>query len=281
MDGKQNLPTVLIRGGGDLASGVALTLVRARFQTLITELPFPLMVRRTVSFGQAVYDGTCQVEEVSGALASSPAQAKSIMQNGKVAVIIDPQAQTARHFSLVGLVDARMAKSFSDQSLDQAPCVIGLGPGFTVGVNCHAVIETKRGANLGQVYWQGSAEQDSGIPEPVDGYAIERVLYAPVDGILHAHARIGDLLEAGAQIASVNGQPILAKFKGVLRGLIQNGLAVKAGMKIGDLDPRCQVAQCFLVSDKALRIGESVLQVLQAACNQKENGQTASKYPRC
>ncbi len=259
-------PIVLIRGGGDLASGVALKLRRAGFQIVITEIPLPLMVRRMVSFAQAVFDGSCQVEEITGVLVTSPAEVRQVMRDGKVAVVVDPQCQMAKALSLSGLVDARMIKSFSDQRIDQAPCVIGLGPGFTAGINCHAVVETNRGSNLGRVYWQGDAERDSGIPEAVNGYASERVLYALEDGILEARAQIGDLIEDGGVIAMLNGKPIQAKFKGVLRGLIQNGLPVRARMKIGDLDPRCEVAQCFLVSDKALKIGEGVLQGLRARC---------------
>jgi xanthine dehydrogenase accessory factor len=142
--------------------------------------------------------------------------------------------------------------------------VIGLGPGFVAGENCHAVIETNRGPFLGRVYWQGSAEADSGIPETVRGFTVERVLYAPTNGVLHAKVEIGEILDMGTPIAEINGQMVTAKFKGVLRGLIHDGLKVEKGTKIGDLDPRCDVRLCSLASDKALSIGGGVLEALLA-----------------
>lgn len=256
-------PIILIRGGGDIASGVAIQLIRAGFHVLISELAAPLMVRRTVSFGQAVFDGTCQVEEIIGELAISSVKAQEIMQNGRVAVLVDPDLKVSQELPVAAIVDARMIKRESDQLLNAAPIVIGLGPGFTVGKNCHVVIETKRGENLGRVYWQGSAEPDTGIPEPVNGFARERVLYSPADGILLSNWEIGDLIEPNVQIASVNGKPIFSSFRGVLRGMIQNGMAVKKGMKVGDLDPQCEIGKCYLISDKALKVGDGVLEVLR------------------
>jgi xanthine dehydrogenase accessory factor len=155
-----------------------------------------------------------------------------------------------------------MIKTGSDQQMDAAPCVIGLGPGFTVGLNCHTVVETKRGANLGRVYWQGSAEPNSGFPEPVNGFDEERVLHSPKDGTVSAKAQIGDVVELGTLIASVDGEPVYSRIKGVLRGLIQNGLTVTRGMKIGDVDPRCDAHLCFQVSDKALAVGGGVLEAM-------------------
>jgi xanthine dehydrogenase accessory factor len=255
-------PIVLIRGGGDLASGVAFRLHKAGFQIVITELPAPLMVRRKVSFAQAVYDGVCQVEDITGILAASPAEAKKLMSDGKVAVLVDPKAKVSHFFTLSGMVDGRMTKTVSDQKIDMAPCVIGLGPGFTVGANCHAVVETKRGPNLGRVYWQGKAEPNSGLPEPVNGMGMERVLHSPKDGIVATKVHIGDLIEPGTLVASVEGAPILSKIQGVVRGLIKNGTAVTRGMKIGDVDPRGDTRLSFQVSDKALAVGGGVLEAL-------------------
>ena len=225
-------PVVLIRGGGDLASGVALRLQRAGFKILITELAAPRVVRRRASFAQAVFDGVCQVEEVTGFLAESVRKAEEVMQQGKVAVMVDPNAEARFALAFFGLVDGRMTKALPDLGMDAAPRVIGLGPGFVAGVNCHAVVETNRGPFLGRVYWQGSAEADSGIPESVKGFNVERVLYAPKSGILIAKAKIGDLLEPGSIIASIEGEQVVANFKGVLRGLIHDGLKVQSGMKI-------------------------------------------------
>jgi len=257
-------PIVIIRGGGDLASGVALRLHRVGFHVLVTELEGPLVVRRLASFAQAVFAGECQVEEVTGQLTQSVNEAAKIMEAGRVAVMVDPQAQARLSLPLFGLVDGRMTKKAPDLGRGAAPIVVGLGPGFEAGINCHAVVETNRGPFLGRVYWQGSAEADSGVPETVRGFTVERVLYAPQSGVLHSFAEIGEVLEAEAPIAEIGGVTVKAKFKGVLRGLIQNGLHVEKGMKIGDLDPRCDGRLCTIASDKALAIGGGVLEALLA-----------------
>jgi xanthine dehydrogenase accessory factor len=257
-------PIVLVRGGGDLASGAVLRLYRAGFRLVVTELPGPLVVRRMASFAQAVFDGSCNVEEVKGVLVDTAKETERVMTEGNVAVIIDPELQVLAGMDLFAVVDGRMLKAKTDGTMAAARRVIGLGPGFSVGKNCHAVVETNRGPFLGRVYWQGSAEQDTGIPESVRGFNVERVLYAPVEGILRERAAIGEIVESGAVIAEVNGMEVRAKFKGALRGLVHNGLAVKYGMKIGDLDPRCDTRLCSLASDKALSIGGGVLEAILA-----------------
>lgn len=262
---EKEAPIILIRGGGDLASGVALRLVHAGFRVLITELPEPLVVRRLASFAEVVFSGHYCFEDVEGILVEDAAAALSVMQAGKIAVRVDSRAEIRQQIPIFALVDGRMTKAAPDLSLDAAPLVIGLGPGFTAGKDCHAVIETNRGPFLGRVYWQGQAESDSGVPESVQGFNVERVLYAPCDGVLQAKAAIGDILEEGQVIAEVNGQPIRARFKGVLRGLIYSGLCVKQGLKVGDLDPRCNANICTLASDKALAIGGGVLEALLSA----------------
>ena len=263
-------PIVFIRGGGDLASGVALRLHRVGFHVLVTELAEPLVVRRLASFAQAVFDGSCRVEEVSGQRVVDSAEALRVMDAGTVAVAVDAEARMRTQLPLFALVDGRMIKETPDLGREAAPIVVGLGPGFTAGKDCHAVVETNRGPFLGRVYWEGSAEADSGVPETVKGFTVERVLYAPRSGVLHARAQIGDLVEAGDLIAEIDDAPVTAKFKGALRGLIQDGLKVKSGMKIGDLDPRCDVRLCRLASDKALAIGGGVLEALLAV-NQGRN----------
>jgi xanthine dehydrogenase accessory factor len=253
---------VLIRGGGDLASGVALRLHRVGYQILITELARPLVVRRMASFAQATFDGSYQLEEVTGKLVASSEEAIRAMEANQVAVMVDPNLQSKSEFNLVGLVDGRMTKKNPEQGKDLAPIVIGLGPGFIAGENCHAVIETNRGPYLGRVYWQGSAEPDTGIPDTVKGFREERVFYAPKSGTLKAYAEIGDIVEEGALVAKVDDAPVFARFRGVLRGLIADGLFVNYRTKIGDLDPRCDVKLCALASDKALAIGGGVLEAL-------------------
>jgi xanthine dehydrogenase accessory factor len=255
---------VLLRGGGDVASGVALRLHRAGLHITIAELESPLTVRRLVSFSRAISDGTCRVEEVEGARAASVEDARSMMDAGIVAVLVDPEASCRHMLHPAALVDARMRKASPDLGMDAAPLVIGLGPGFTAGADCHAVVETNRGPFLGRVYWQGSAEPDTGQPDSVAGYGMERVLRAPDDGVLESVACIGQLMKAGDVIASVNGQAIRAPFNGVLRGLIQTGLRVTRGLKVGDLDPRPDPRLCTLVSDKALAVAGGVLEALLA-----------------
>ena len=249
---------ILLRGGGDLASGVALRLHHAGQKLIITELAQPLAVRRTVSFAEAVYSGKIGVEDVEGRLAGSATEAFALAEKGIVAVLVDPQAAILHEGTFAALVDARLTKRPPDTNLSSAPLTIGLGPGFSAGENVHAVVETQRGHTLGRVYWQGSASPDSGRPEGDP----RRVLRAPAEGTLIARAEIGEHVETGQVVAEVAGEPVTAPFKGVLRGLIHPGMEVPRGMKIGDIDPRDDPAYCFLVSDKALSIGGGVLEAI-------------------
>jgi len=256
---------VILRGGGDLASGVALRLYRAGLQVVITELPQPLAVRRMVSFAEAIYAGEAKVEEVSGRRVNDPTDILRILQvisKGFIPVLIDPAAVSIPTLHPHIVIDARMLKRTADLIPIPVKLIIGLGPGFTVGQNCHAFVETRRGHTLGRVFWQGSAEEDTGIPDPVEGKGIERVLRAPVDGILEPRAAIGDHLEEGQPVAEVNGAAVLSPFRGVLRGLLYEGIPVRAGMKIGDVDPRDDPHYARMVSDKALAIGGGVLEAI-------------------
>lgn len=264
MNGDLSKLRVLVRGGGDLASGALIRLVRVGFQVLLLELPHPICVRRMVSFAQAVYDGQIRVEDVTARRIDRFEQAAGVWSAGALPVLVDPQAAAIDAFRPHVLVDARMRKQPPELGIAAAPLVIGLGPGFTAGADCHAVIETNRGPFLGRVIWDGPAEADTGIPEGVGGKRAERVLRAPQDGVLHSRAMIGDRLPAGAVVADVGGQAITAPFAGVLRGLVQDGVAVQAGEKVGDLDPRGDPRLCWLVSDKALAIGGGVLEAVLA-----------------
>lgn len=249
---------ILIRGGGDLASGVALRLHRSGFQIIIAELPNPLAVRRAVSFSEAIYAGQISVEGILGHRADSPAEAFDLAQQGLIPVLIDPHASILNHGHFSALVDARLLKRTADTDISSAPLVIGLGPGFTVGENCHAVIETNRGHTLSRVYWTGSASADTGLPEGDP----RRVLRAPRDGILTGYAQIGEHVDGGQLLATVGGEKVIAPFKGVLRGLIRPGVAIPQGMKIGDIDQRDDPSYCFMVSDKALSVGGGVLEAM-------------------
>lgn len=259
----------VLRGGGDLGSGVALRLHRAGLQVIITELPDPLVVRRLVSFAETVFRGTFQVEDVTAYLASDIDAALNIVRQGYIAVLVDPRATVLAQLRIilpatkpVVLVDARMVKQAPETTLDSASLVIGLGPGFIAGQNCHAVVETNRGHYLGRVLWQGPAEADTGLPESVDEFGAERVLRSPAEGTLVTHVQIGDHVEAGQLVAEVDGGSLFAPFKGVIRGLLHPGFRVTRGLKIGDVDPRDDPRYCFQVSDKALAIGGGVLEAV-------------------
>jgi xanthine dehydrogenase accessory factor len=259
----------VIRGGGDLASGVALRLFRIGIDTIITELSEPLVVRRTVSFAEAVFGGRTQVEEVPGCLALDYDHAGEILHEGCIPVIVDPGLNMLDEIrrrqspeSPLVLIDARMTKKPPDFGISAADLVIGLGPGFIAGENCHAVIETNRGHNMGRVFWQGTAEMDTGMPEKVNVHGVDRVLRAPLDGRFIAFLEIGEHVDEGQIIGEVSKVPIKAPFKGVLRGILHSGIGVRRGLKIGDVDPRDDPRYCFLVSDKSLAIGGGVTEAI-------------------
>ncbi|MCI0521567.1 MAG: EF2563 family selenium-dependent molybdenum hydroxylase system protein [Chloroflexi bacterium] len=261
---------VFLRGGGDLASGVAMRLHRAGLRLVLAELPQPLVVRRLVSFAEAVYRGEWLVEGVRARRLASVMEVEETWQVGDIPLLIDPlaeglaflrQARPAR--APLILVDARMTKQPQpDATRQMADLVIGLGPGFVAGRNCHAVIETNRGHRLGRIYWSGEPEPDTGVPERFGQYQAERVIRAPAAGVFIPHAQIGDLVQPGQLLAEVDGRPIAAPFAGVVRGLLHAGLPVQPGWKVGDVDPRGDPSYCTQVSDKSLAIGGAILEII-------------------
>lgn len=253
---------IFMRGGGDLASGVVYRLYRAGIPVVVAELPQPLVVRRLVSFAEVVYRGSFQVEGVPAQLASDSASALDLLAREIVAVVVDPQGLSRLELKPLVIVDGRMAKRLPDIAIDAAPLIIGLGPGFIAGENCHAVIETNRGHAMGRVIWEGPAEADTGIPEAVERYRAERVLRAPAAGVITAMANIGDVLSVGQPVAEISGEIITAPFDGVLRGLVHPGIVIRKGMKIGDVDPRGDPAYCTRISDKSLAVGGGVLEAI-------------------
>jgi xanthine dehydrogenase accessory factor len=269
---------IVLRGGGDLATGVAVRLFRSGLSLIITELPRPLAVRRLVAFSEAVYSETITVEDVTARRAANLEQALSILREGRLPVLVDPKAQVLeelREPSLgierLVLIDGRMTKQPPDLGMEAASLVIGLGPGFVADENCHAVIETNRGHRLGRVIWHGSAQSDTGVPEGVrasgEVYRSERVLRAPNSGTFTALVETGDIVQAGqilAEMLTPQGTviPLRAPFHGVVRGLLHSGLEVEPGFKIGDIDPRGEAANARLVSDKALAVGGGVLEAI-------------------
>jgi xanthine dehydrogenase accessory factor len=255
-------PRVLIKGGGDLASGVAHRLQQAGFHVLITELQQPLVVRRSVAFASAVMQGEVVVEGVRARRISSPAETSEVWARHEIAVLVDPRAESVAIIKPLSVVDAIVAKTNTGTRLADASIVVALGPGFTAGVDAHAVVETNRGHNLGRVYYSGSAELDSGRPAPVRGVSQERVLRAPVAGAFSGAVEIGAPVAVGTLVGTVGGEPICAAVNGVIRGLIADGTVVSAGLKIGDVEPGGAPAHCFTISDKSRAIGGGVLEAI-------------------
>jgi xanthine dehydrogenase accessory factor len=256
---------VLIRGGGDLASGVAYRLYRSGFKVVIAELPKPLAVRRLASFCEAIYRGEITIEGIVAKRVTEiddPLRILQIISKGRIPVLIDPQGKSIQSTHPNVIVDARMLKVAPEPLRHNAKLYLGLGPGFIGGTNCHAAIETQRGPWLGRVIWDGPAEADSGIPGVINEKQSDRALYTPVEGSLLANKSIGDRVLQGETIAEISGQAIIAPFNGVLRGLIHPEVELNPGMKIGDLDPRNDPKLCDHISDKALAIGGGVLEAI-------------------
>jgi xanthine dehydrogenase accessory factor len=253
---------VLVRGGGDLATGVIYRLHRAGMQVLVTELPQPTVIRRAVAFASAVLDGEVQIEGIVGRRVDSLEDALCALETAAVPVMVDPGGEMIAQWHPDVVVDAILAKRNLGTRITDAPTVIALGPGFEAGAYAHAVIETNRGHYLGRVILEGRAAPDTGIPGQVMGYTQERVLRAPRPGVLKGYKRIGDPVTAGEPVAEVDGESAIAGIDGVLRGLLADGLMVTQGMKVGDIDPRGIRDHCFTISDKALAIGGGVLEAI-------------------
>lgn len=264
---------IIVRGGGDLGTGVVYRLHKAGFPVLVLELANPLVVRRKVALATAVPEGEIQIEDLCGCRVEDVAEARAVIERGDIPVLVAMDLEPVIEkldVDLTAVVDARLAKRNIDTRIDQAPLVIGLGPGFTAGQDCHAVIETMRGHTLGRVIWQGSALPNSGTPGIVAGKGAERVLRAPADGAAGWSVEIGDIVSAGQVLGEVDGAPVQAPFDGVVRGLIAPGTAVTKGLKIGDVDARADREACFTISDKALSIGGGVLEAIMVHLNSSE-----------
>jgi xanthine dehydrogenase accessory factor len=259
----ESQPRAVVKGAGDIASGVALCLHRAGFAVAMTEIARPTAVRRTVSFAQAVYEGAASVEGTE-AVAVGPSGIEDAMVSGAIAVIVAEDAdEVLGRVRPVLLVDAIIAKRNLGTHIGDAPAVIALGPGFVAGRDAHAVIETRRGHDLGRVLLEGSARENTGVPGDIGGYTWERVVRSPADGVFRTAADIGAVIKAGDVVGYVGEEPVRVALDGVLRGLLHTGLFVTEGFKLGDVDPRGDPSRCLTVSDKARAIGGSVL---GAAC---------------
>ena len=253
---------ILIRGAGDLATGIASRLYGAGHQILMTEIAVPLTVRRTVALSRAVYEGRAQVEEMKGVLVKDQAGAEKVMADGDIAVMVDEKAACCEWFRPDVIVDAILAKKNLGTKITDAPFVIGVGPGFTAGTDCNCVVETKRGHTLGNIIWRGEAIPNTGVPGNVAGYTIERLIRAEADGILKPKAKIGDHVEKGSVVAVTGGVPVYAQMTGIVRGMLQSGVQVSKNLKIGDIDARAEISHCYTISDKARAIGGGVLEAV-------------------
>ena len=251
----------VIRGGGDIATGIALRLYRSGIQVVVCEIPSPTAIRRTVCFSEAVRLGETVVEGVAARRADLEA-VPGLLERRVVPVLVDPEAACVSVLRPDAVVDAILAKRNLGSSMDMAPVVVGVGPGFTAGKDCHAVVETMRGHDLGRTLYQGSALPNTNIPGLIGGYAGERVLRAPADGVFQGERDIGSAVSAGERVGSVGGLGVECTIGGVLRGLLADGGTVTKGMKIGDVDPRCEPSHCLRVSDKALAVGGGVLEAV-------------------
>lgn len=252
---------VVVRGGGDLATGAVARLHRAGFPVVVLELEEPLAIRRTVAVAAAVTEKAVQVEDLEAARVGTPAEAVALAATGTIPVLV---ASTLPAFTREPsvLVDGRVAKRNLDTSIDQAPLVVALGPGFTAGVDCDAVVETMRGHHLGRVIWEGAAAPNTGTPGVLGGKGAERVIRAAVSGELVWQVGIAELVEEGQVMGSIDGVPVPAPLGGVVRGLLADRRPVEAGLKIADIDPRGDPSVCFEISDKAQSVGGGVVEAV-------------------
>ena len=261
---------VVIRGAGDLATGVAHRLWQSGFELVMLELKQPLVVRRTVSFATAVFQKNITVEGVRAELCPTAEDVPGYHGRSIVPVLVDPEAASLDALQPKILIDATMAKGNRITKIKDAELVIGLGPGFTAGVDVDAVVETNRGHALGRVIDEGSAASDTGEPGNIAGYGKERILRAPIDGLLKPVKEIGELVAKGEIVATVEGTPIRAQISGLVRGMLYPDLFITAGTKVGDIDPRGAEVDFLAISDKARAIGGGVLEAILNRYNRVE-----------
>ena len=254
---------IIVKGAGEQASGTAHRLYRAGFRVAMTEVAAPGAVRRAVSFSAAVQDGATCIEGVAARRWQiADADRLAAFDWDHIPVFVDPECSLARSWRPEVIIDGRILKRNRDNRLDDAPLVIGLGPGLHAGVDVHLVVETRRGHDLGRVIERGGAAPDTGIPGRIAGYGAERVLRAPAAGPLETDLTIGDLVEVGDPLCAVAGEPVVAALSGVVRGLLVAGQRVERGQKIGDVDPRGDVGYCWTLSDKTRTISGAVLEAV-------------------
>lgn len=264
---------VVVRGGGDLATGTIYKLYQCGFQVIILEIPNPSAIRRKAAFCEAVFDKTCTVEGVTAVRADSEEEIGKILSENRIPLLIDEDGMWIKRLSPDILVDGILAKRNLGTNREMAEITVALGPGFTAGKDVDAVIETKRGHTLGKVIYEGSAIANTGIPGVIGGAGKERVIHAPASGIIHNLAEIGRIVEQGELLAVIGPEqiPVPASICGVLRGIIRDGFLVREGLKIADIDPRLtEKENCYTISDKARCIAGGVLEAILKIGNEKQ-----------
>ncbi|MFW5790168.1 MAG: selenium-dependent molybdenum cofactor biosynthesis protein YqeB [Bacillota bacterium] len=260
---------ILLKGGGDLASGIGYRLKRAGFNLLIIEKPEPTAIRRTVSFASAIYQAEVEIEGVTGKKVMNFKELEKCWNQDKIPVTTTEATDLLAGFNPDIIIDGRMLKEKTDQKIDEARLVIGIGPGFIINQNCNLAVETNRGHHLGRVISEGSTEENTGSPGSVNGFTDERVIHAPEAGVFQSDYQIGQMVKAGEVIGKVNDRFLKTEIAGVLRGLIKPGLKVKAGTKLADVDPRAEKEYCYYISDKALAVAGGVLEAIFYWYNQE------------
>lgn len=258
---------IVVRGGGDIATGTIMKLYKCGFSVLILEIPSPSAIRRNVAFSEAVYQGTQTVEDVTCYLAQNVREAIRLLEEGKLTLLVDPEGSCLQELHPLALVDSILAKRNLGTTRDMAPITVALGPGFTAGQDVDAVIETQRGHSLGRIIYEGSAAPNTGVPGKIAGFDKERVIHSPAEGILRNVRTITDTVKKGETIAVIETPDgnisVEATLDGLLRGLIRDGYPVTKGFKIADIDPRAsEYNNCFTVSDKARCIAGGALEAI-------------------
>lgn len=264
--------TVVVRGGGDIASGVIQKLHRAGLNVVVTELSNPSFIRRKVCYGTAVLEGEMELEGIKAILVKDISEMKKAFSESKVAVFIDETGESIEKIKPDALVDAILAKRNLGTTRAMAPITVGLGPGFCAGKDVDVVVETQRGHDLGRLIFQGRATENTGIPGEIKGYAKERVIYSPCEGTIENIREIGDMVEAGDLLAKVGDREVRTEISGVLRGIIRDGYQIASRLKIADVDPRKEeVKNCFTISDKARNIGGAALEAVLMLMNERRS----------
>lgn len=258
---------IIVRGGGDLATGAIYKLHHCGFPVLVLEVEKPSAIRRNVAFSEAVNEGAQRVEDLTCYLAESVADAEKLLKEGKLCMLVDPKADAVSQLKPLAVVDAILAKKNLGTNRSMAPITVALGPGFEAGVDVDAVVETQRGHDLGRVLWQGKAAPNTGIPGIIGGYGKERVIYSPAAGIFRNVCHITDTVKKGQTIGflEMEGEqiPVTATLDGLLRGLLRDGYPVPEHFKIADIDPRVEeYNNCFTISDKARCIAGGVMEAI-------------------